>query len=163
MSAAATTNANQVYIGLGSNIDPEINLRAAVEALRQRVQMTALSGAWRSPAVGAPGPDFLNAAAGLHTPFGAAALKAEVLAPIEDILGRVRTADPDAPRTIDLDILVFNNEVLDPAIWRHAHLALPLAELGLALTEPGRGRSLAEVAEQLAAEGAIQSQPGVLI
>lgn len=149
MNAAAATDTNQVYIGLGSNINPETNLRAAVEALRQRVQLTALSSAWRSAAVGAPGPDFLNAAAELRTPLDAAALKAEVLAPIEAALGRVRTEDPNAPRTIDLDILIFNGVILDEDIWQHAHLAVPLAEIGAALVNKRSGYSLAEVAAQL--------------
>jgi 2-amino-4-hydroxy-6-hydroxymethyldihydropteridine diphosphokinase len=162
LSAAATTDANQVYIGLGSNIEPEHNLRAAVEALRQRVQVTALSSAWRSAPVGSPGPDFLNAAAELRTALDAAALKAEVLRPIEEMLGRVRTADPDAPRTIDLDILVFNQQVMDPTIWLHAHLALPLAEVSLHLAEPQSQRRLIEVAEQLGQQTDIHVQPDVL-
>ena len=161
MSAAATTDANQVYIGLGSNIEPEHYLRAAVEALRQRVQLTALSSAWRSAPVGSPGPDFLNAAAELRTALDAAALKAEVLRPIEDALGRVRTGDPNAPRTIDLDVLVFNQQVLDTTIWLHAHLALPLAEVGLQLAEPETQRPFTEVAEQLGQQMDIHIQPGV--
>jgi len=111
--------------------------------------------------VGSPGPDFLNAAAELRTALDAAALKAEVLRPIEDALGRVRIGDPNAARTIDLDILVFNQQVMDPTIWLHAHLALPLAEVGLHLAEPQSRRPLIEVAEQLGRQTDIQVQPGV--
>ncbi len=161
MSAAAKTDSNQVYIGLGSNIDPEQNLRVAVEALRQSAQLKALSHAWRSAAVGSAGPEFLNAAACLETPLDPAALKARVLVPIEQALGRVRTADPNAPRTIDLDILVVNQSVLDEDIWRYAHLAVPLGELCPLLTQPDGTHTLQAIAERLRASTDIQPVPGL--
>lgn len=162
MSAAAKTEPNRAIIGLGSNIEPEENLPAAVQALASKAKLVALSSAWQTPAVGGGGPDFLNAAAELHTQLDAAALKAQVLAPIEASLGRRREQDPNAPRTIDLDILIFNDVVLDQDIWRFAHLAVPLAEIGLEAREPGSNRPLQEIAAKFKSRGDIQRLDGGL-
>lgn len=146
-------------VSLGSNIAPRKHLAAALEALAERCDVVAVSGVWRSRSVGAAGPDFLNAAAMVRTPLDAVRFKFHVLRPIEERLGRVRTADRNAPRTIDLDLAVFGEGPLDvpdghggrlrlpdPDIARHAHVALPLADIAAALRLPGDGRRLAEIA-----------------
>ncbi len=79
--------------------------------------------------MGSPGPRFLNAIAWISTPLDLDKFKAEVLAPIEQALGRVRTADKNAPRTIDLDVIVFDERVLDNNLWQRDFIVLPLAEL----------------------------------
>jgi 2-amino-4-hydroxy-6-hydroxymethyldihydropteridine diphosphokinase len=146
--------AHRAYISLGSNIRPEENLQKAVALLRRRAQLAALSVCYETLAVGSSGaagsgPHFLNMAACLITPLNAAELKAQVLSPIEAQLGRVRSADKYAPRTIDLDIIVYDDRVLEPALWQQVFLALPLSELAPDLIDPDSGRTLREVAQEL--------------
>ena len=98
-----------VWICLGSNIEPEPNLRLAVSHLARETRLEAVSRVFESPPVGAPGtPRYLNAALRLRTDRGARSLKLEVLRPLEARLGRVRRADRNAPRTIDLDIALYD-------------------------------------------------------
>ncbi len=137
-----------VYISLGSNIDPLNNLRRAVELLGQHTTLHAVSHAYRTPPQGfTDQPDFLNAAVKITTQLDILTLKHEVLDWIERELKRVR--DPNnknAPRTIDLDISLWNDETVeygdkpwripDPDILRFAHVALPLAEIAPAYLHP---------------------------
>lgn len=144
-----------VYIGLGSNIEPTHNLQQAVLALRQpglpgHTRLLAVSSVWSSPPLGASGPQFLNAAAKLTSQLSAEALKTQVLRAQEAMQGRLRTADRNAPRTLDLDVLVYDGEPLDADIWHAAHIALPLGELLPALTHPESGETLAALGKRLA-------------
>ncbi|TAK11543.1 MAG: 2-amino-4-hydroxy-6-hydroxymethyldihydropteridine diphosphokinase [Anaerolineae bacterium] len=139
----------RVCIVLGSNIQPERHLRLAVEGLRVALGPLMVSSAWRTPAVGAPGPDFLNACVAAPTTLSATALKFRVLRPLEAQLGRVRNEDKNAPRVIDLDLILDDGVVLDPDVWTHEHLALPLAELEPTLRNPQTGETLAETASRL--------------
>jgi 2-amino-4-hydroxy-6-hydroxymethyldihydropteridine diphosphokinase len=137
-----------VYISLGSNIDPEANLRRAVELMGQRCKVLAVSHAYRTPPQGfTEQADFLNMAVKVETDMDAATLKHNVLDWIERELKRVR--DPNnknAPRTIDLDISLWNDEVFDYGekpwhvpdrdIVRFAHVALPLAEIAPEYVHP---------------------------
>jgi 2-amino-4-hydroxy-6-hydroxymethyldihydropteridine diphosphokinase len=137
------------YLCLGSNIEPVTNLRKAIDLLRQHTRLLALSTCWESAAVGSPGPNFLNIGALVATPLDAAALKEQVLARIETELGRTRSADKYAPRTIDIDITVFDGQVLDADIWRRVYLALIFAEMLPGLRHPDSGETLAEIARRL--------------
>ena len=84
---------NCAYIALGSNIEPERNLPAAVRLLAARCKLLALSPVYQTQPVGKTDqPDFLNAAALIETELGPAALKTQVLQKIERTLGRVRSA-----------------------------------------------------------------------
>jgi len=156
LNAAAPTNQHVAYIGLGSNIEPEVNLPRAVAALRARGGLLAVSSAWKSAPVGTTGPNFLNAAARFATPFSAEELKSEVLRPIENELGRVRGADRFAPRTIDLDILIFDEQELDPDIWDLAYLALPLSEILPHYRHNQTGEGLVDAAAQLKTKQVIE-------
>ncbi len=155
MNAGATTEAVAVYLALGSNIRPEHHLRLAAERLRVPFPAVVFSSVWRSPAVGAPGPDFLNAVARLETALSPTALKFQILRPLEADLGRVRSADRNAPRVIDLDILIHGATVLDAELWQQAHLAVPLAERlpGLAGAD---GKRLSQIAAALQASQPIE-------
>ncbi len=152
----------QVCLSLGSNIAPAENLKQAVELLRAELPVLAISRAWKSPAVGAPGPDFLNAAILVCTDLPQAALKEKIIHPIEMRLGRRRSQDKYAPRTIDIDIIIYGDAVLDSMLWTHAHLALPVAELLPGLVEPDSGRSLEQIANGLAHQAGITPCPDVL-
>ncbi|GAP11176.1 2-amino-4-hydroxy-6-hydroxymethyldihydropteridine diphosphokinase [Bellilinea caldifistulae] len=140
---------HQAYISLGSNIAPRQNLIQAVQLLRQAVSVNAMSSVWESEAVGSAGPRFMNATAWISTDLDAVSLKEQVLRSIEEKLGRVRSEDKYAPRTIDLDILVFDEKVLDDGLWKQDFLAIPTAELRPDLLEEQTGRNLGEIAQSL--------------
>ena len=104
-----------ILIALGSNIEPGANLERAVARLENEagVEVEAVSGIWESEAHGAPGtPRFLNAAVRLRCSLPLASLK-RLLRRIEADLGRVRDADRNAPRTIDLDIAMAGDRVVE--------------------------------------------------
>ncbi len=148
-----------MYLALGSNVDPRRHLPLAVRELERLLDVEAVSHAYEADPVGAPRtPTFLNAAVRIRTDLPPARLKHEVLRPLEARLGRVRSADPNAPRTIDIDIALVEDLTLedaaagivvpDPDIPRRAHLALPLAELAPELVHPAFGTPLGELAER---------------
>ena len=148
---------NRVLVSLGSNINPEHNLKAAVQRLASRFRLRAVSPVYETTPVGKTDqPDFMNAAALVETDLDAAELK-QALQAIEQELGRVRTEDKNAPRTIDLDISLFNDQALevgsrripDPDILRHPHIARPLADLAPQLRHPETGQTLQAIAQGL--------------
>ena len=153
---------NRVFVTLGSNINPVANLQAAVAQLRAHdaVTVVALSPVYETRPVGTVDQaNFLNAAVLIETSLPVSALKSSVLQPIEQSLGRVRTEDKNAARTIDLDIALFNHEVLDlasrhipdPVILRYPHVGVPLADVAPYYIHPETGQTLAEIARELTA------------
>lgn len=149
MSVAESIQLNQVYLGLGSNINPLRNLPWSVALLGEQVMVKKVSNVWETPPVGVPGPSFLNAAARVATDLDQIALKDRVLRPIEAHLGRIRTDNPNIPRTIDLDILIFNDILVDNGIWTYAHICIPMAELNPGYTNPQTGETIRQAAERL--------------
>ena len=104
---------HEVVIGLGSNIDPEANLEQAVQELKSRFKVSKRSQWTRTKPIGIQDqPDFYNGALLMETELEQQSLKQE-LKRIEDILGRDRSLPKFGPRTIDLDILIWNKEVVD--------------------------------------------------
>ncbi len=151
----------QAYISLGSNIEPAKNIQAAARMLRETCDLYALSSVWETAAVGQSGPRFLNATAWISTLLNPDELKQTVLSRIETSLGRVRSEDKFAPRTIDLDLIVYDEKILEPALWRQNYLAVPTAELRPDLSDPATGRSLRQVAKELKAAGEITRRSDV--
>lgn len=130
---------------------------AALDALDERLNLEAVSPIYEAEPVGsAEVPRFLNAAARLTTALSPNELKFEIIRPLERRLGRVRTEDPNAPRTIDVDIAAMRNLVVDrdglrlpdPEILTRAHLALPLADIAPDFRHPVVGISLGEIASR---------------
>jgi 2-amino-4-hydroxy-6-hydroxymethyldihydropteridine diphosphokinase len=126
-----------------------------------------LSEVYENPAVGdRPQPDFLNAVVALEVDLDPRALQAE-LRRIEAGLGRARTADKYAPRTIDLDLLLYGDQVIqegrlrvpDPELPRRAHLAIPLAELAPDQVHPELGESFATIAARLRPDSRLHPRP----
>jgi len=116
-------------IGMGSNIEPECHLHAAAQTIRERFPGTAFSRVYRSAAVGMDeAADFLNACCLIETTMESAQLNAW-LKQMEDAHGRDRSRGPWKSRTLDLDILMAGNEVLDDGLCRYAHVYVPAAEL----------------------------------
>ena len=153
-----TSELVRAYLALGSNIDPEQNLPAAVRLLRRYCRVVALSPVYRTPPQGfADQPDFYNMAVQILTTGDPADFKRDALAEIERALGRVR--DPhnrNAPRTIDLDIALWGEKpwrVPDPDILRFAHIAVPLADLAPDYVHPETGETLMQIASRSDASG----------
>ena len=128
----------------------------ALSALRQETRVLCISSAWRAPALETLGPDFLNAVVKVETSLSASTLKAQVLRPIEARLGRQRSQDKNTPRTIDLDVLIFDDVVVDAHIWDYAHLAVPLAECLPTLMRPSSNQRIEEIAQELQKTNKIQ-------
>ena len=140
---------NHAGILLGSNIEPEKNLILALKLLGEGFGNMRFSSAWESESVGFDGPNYLNAAALVETPLDAEALNQRILHPLEDRLGRFRQKDKFAPRTIDLDIVTWNQDTVDQEIWKYAHAVLPTSQLLPDLRLPQPGETLAEIARRL--------------
>ncbi len=98
----------------------------------------------------------------ITTSLTAKNLKDTVLRPLEASLGRVRSADKNAPRTIDLDIVLFDGQVVDPDLFNYAHRAVPVSELLPDLHSP-QGEPLEKVAAKLSKKDSIRLRSGVLI
>lgn len=139
---------DDAYVGLGANLgDREATLAAALEALARlpRTQLGERSSFYRSASMGAPGPDYLNAVAHLRTALSPRELLDHLLA-IEHAHGRTRSA-PNAPRTLDLDLLVHGTRQVDepglvvphPRLHERAFVVLPLAEVAPMLVIPVLG------------------------
>jgi 2-amino-4-hydroxy-6-hydroxymethyldihydropteridine diphosphokinase len=151
---------NRAYLSLGSNIDHEKNITAALALLAEPGRLLAISTIWETEPVGfTQQPNFLNGAALVETALSAAAFKDRVLRQIEDDLGRVRVAgNKNAPRTIDLDLLLFNEEILEidgqeipsPEVLARSFVAIPLAEIAPDYIHPLTGETLSEIARRFA-------------
>ncbi len=155
-----TASGHQACLLLGSNIQPEYNLPHAIDQLRDQITILRISSVWETPAVGSPGPDFLNAALLAETPLDEKTLKSQVLLPLEARMGRVRSADKNAPRTIDLDLVIFDSRLLDATLWRFAHRAVPVAQVVPEFVSAG-GETLQEVADKLARTDTIRPRPDI--
>ncbi len=150
----------RAIVAIGSNIEKERNVAEAIRLLRRAPHVTVerVSHFYESPSVGGPegAPDFFNAAALICTELGPVDLR-RALRDIEDELGRQRTDDPDAPRTIDLDIAYFGDVEIDldgwvlpdPLAGTAPHVAIPIAEVAPDWVHPSDGRTTKEIAEQV--------------
>ena len=159
MNDQESNEIHQVVIGLGSNISPTENLKSSIYLLGRLIPINTVSGVWQTPSIGSPGPDFLNAAALITTQLSVEDLRSNILRPIENLLGRIRTKDPNAPRTIDLDILIYDEILLDEELWRYAHMAVPVAEILPAYIDPQSGEEAFVIAEKLQESGKINRFP----
>ena len=120
---------HEVVIGLGSNIDPEANLEQAVQELESRFKVSKRSQWIRTKPIGIQDqPDFYNGALLMETELEQQSLKKE-LKRIEDILGRDRSLPKFGPRTIDLDILIWNKKVVDEDYYERDFLRKGVEEI----------------------------------
>ncbi len=150
------------YLGLGSNIEPEINLARGIARLRENGEILEFSDVWESAAVGFPGPNFLNLCIRYEAAPDTDELKRTVLLPIESGLGRVRTGDRNAPRTLDIDILAVDGVPFNPERWNYPFVVVPLAELMPEFPHPLSGEALEAVARGAQAETWIVRRLGAL-
>ena len=133
---------NRALIGVGSNIDPERNTQLAEERIEDFCQIIRRGTYVRTPPVGFLNqPDFCNGALLVTTPLDRKALNTR-LKQVEDALGRERTVHPCGPRTIDLDILLFNGVVTDRDIYERSYLKGSVQELCPEVGFPTQERNL---------------------
>ena len=172
-----------VYIALGSNMDsPHSQLDSALEALEQhpQMQLVAVSNRYQTPPIGPQQPDFINAAAQLSTDLSPLDLL-DALQSIEQQQNRVRSIHW-GPRTLDLDILLYNNLVGDPLvldslvidplvieserltiphprIGERAFVLVPLADLNPQLALPS-GETVAQLLANCSQQGIVKTTIG---
>ncbi len=167
---------HRAIISLGSNIDKEHNLPLAVQLLVETGEATAVSAVYETIPMGLRDQaNFFNAAVLLQTQLTPEQLKQGLLTDIEQQLKRVRQADKNAPRTIDLDISWYDDQSLtyqgldgktraipDPDLLRFAHVALPIADLlPSTAVHPATGEPIAHLATRLLRESTIDGQPSI--
>lgn len=140
---------NEAVLLIGSNIDPKKNVKKCVDLLSKLVEIKKASRVWRTEAVGSDGPDFLNASVLIKTSLNAESIRNNLINPIETKLNRIRTADKYAPRTIDLDLIIFNGEVLDKDVWNKLFVALPVSEIIPDLKPESGEKNLLRIVDEL--------------
>ena len=150
------------HLNLGSNIEPERNLVRAIEVLQSHGRIEKISSAWESESVGADGPNYLNACVLFPTRLEPAQLKEQILLPIETQLGRRRSADKFAPRTIDIDIVLFDGKSCGDKYWEQAFVIVPLAEIQPDFRNPLTQETLVKTAMRLRQQVWMETRPELL-
>lgn len=154
---------NQVVIAFGSNIEKERNVPLALKMLGEMCKVTAVSPIYETVPVGLLNqPNFWNGAVLIDTDLTISEIKQQIINVIEAKLKRVRQPDKNAPRTIDLDIVLFNDGVFeydggdgrlrpipDPDLLKFAHVIVPTADLLPKFPHPETGEPLREIAKRL--------------
>lgn len=160
--SAGNNSRKTVCVELGSNIRPEEYLPKAAQALSAHFEILDISRAWETPPVGCVGCDnYLNAAVLIKTDVPNDELRLS-LRQLEAQLDRVRTSDKFAPRTIDIDVLIYDGELIEPNLWKYSFLAVPVSEVMPDYKNSATGESLCEIAQRLMDESEIELRDDVL-
>jgi 2-amino-4-hydroxy-6-hydroxymethyldihydropteridine diphosphokinase len=150
----------KAYLSLGSNVEAETNLASAVSVLRARFGALVLSPVYRTTAIGFDGPDFLNAAVILDSDLDVYALN-DWLHALEDAHGRDRSGPRFGDRPLDIDIVFYDDLVIEgpgklgsssaqvlciprPEL-KHAFVLKPLADIAPGFVDPVSGKTLNEL------------------
>ncbi len=140
---------SRAYLSLGSNIDPVVHLRAAIHALEQRFGDLVMSPTYRMPAVGMQGEDFLNLAVAIDTDLDPHALNRWLHA-LEDRQGRRRDVPRWSSRTLDIDIVLYDDLVISGdgnldiprSELAHAFVLKPMADIAADVPHPTLHQSI---------------------
>jgi 2-amino-4-hydroxy-6-hydroxymethyldihydropteridine diphosphokinase len=156
-----------VYVAAGSNVAPLENLRIALGVLERHFAPLTVSRAYSNPAVGFVGDDFVNLVLGFDTDLPVREV-VERLHEAEAACGRGRDAPKWAPRTMDLDILLYGDRVCDepglvlprPDLLRRPYMLGPAAEIAPDVLHPTMQKTLAELWREMElAGGAVGMRP----
>ena len=159
-----------IYLGLGSNIDPEDNLHLGINELRRRYGELRLSAVYRSAAVGFDGDDFLNLVAAFESEDSPESI-CEAIEVIHNLSGRDRNGGKWEARPLDIDLLLYNDLVLDEKpvrvprddILEYSFVLRPLAELVPELRHPVTGKTMLEHWREFDAESHPLEVVGVIL
>ena len=154
----------RVYLSVGSNIEPGKNLQAAIEELRGKFGRIVVSPAYRFPAVGFDGPEFLNLAVGIDTDLDVFVLN-DWLHALEDRHGRRRDVPRYSSRTLDVDIVLYGDRVISGrqnlevprAELLQTFVLQPLADIAADVIHPTLHKSIGE----LWSSGSASGSPGM--
>ena len=134
---------------LGSNIQPEKYFPLAIRLLKKIICIEGISSTWETESIGSVGPNYINAAVLISTTLTMNGLKYQLLRNVEERLGRLRTEDKFAPRTMDIDIVVFDDKVIEQQVWCEPYLIIPCSEVIPELFNPSTKQTLLEIAIDL--------------
>ncbi|MBT8100152.1 MAG: 2-amino-4-hydroxy-6-hydroxymethyldihydropteridine diphosphokinase [Gammaproteobacteria bacterium] len=142
---------NTVFLGLGSNIDAEENLRLGVRELSNRYGELTLSPVYRSAPLGFEGEDFLNMVVAMQTDRAAAAINDDI-DEIHGLAGRERSSDRFVSRPLDIDLLLYGDAEINEGkvrvprsdILEYSFVLAPLADLAPELKHPQTGKTMLE-------------------
>jgi 2-amino-4-hydroxy-6-hydroxymethyldihydropteridine diphosphokinase len=146
---------SRAFISLGSNINPRENIAQAIHLLNSETRVLGISTVYETEPVGRPDqPLYCNCIVEIATDMAPLELKQRVLQRIEEELGRIRSEDACASRTIDLDLILYDTLVVkngdltlpDPDILQRPFLAIPLLELSPGLRLPGTDAPIDRIA-----------------
>ncbi|MBI1912165.1 MAG: 2-amino-4-hydroxy-6-hydroxymethyldihydropteridine diphosphokinase [Deltaproteobacteria bacterium] len=144
----------RAFISIGSNINPAENFKKAIRAISQKTDLKNISTVYETEPEGKQDqPVFYNSVIEIDSQSSPCDLK-EMLRSIEAELGRKRNGDKYAPRTIDLDLIIYDDiiehdlKIPDPEITLRPFLAIPLFELAPELILPGSNTSIKEAAQR---------------
>lgn len=159
-----------VYLGLGSNIDPEDNLRLGTAELRRRYGEIEHSAVYRSRAVGFDGDDFLNLVVRFESEDSPLAI-CEAINVIHNLSGRDRNGGKWEARTLDIDLLLYNGLVVDEPpvrvprddILEYSFVLRPMSELAPELVHPVTGKTMLEHWQEFDAERQPLETVGVVL
>lgn len=147
----------RVYVSLGSNLERELRIREALTELQRQFGGLELSPVYDTVAVGFDGANFLNLVAGFDSSLDVEVVTA-AFHDIEARLGRVRSQSKYGSRSIDLDILLYDQRILDmpgiriprPEILVNAFVLKPLHDIAAERLHPQSGQSYAELWQAMA-------------
>lgn len=146
------------YIGVGSNISPEKNIKKALKESCKYLKISKISTFYRTkPLLTKDQDDYLNGVWEFYSTIDVHEIKFNILRVIEEQIGRVRTEDSCASRTIDLDILLYSDLVIneegitipDPDIYKRYFIVKPLMELNADIILPDTKSSISEILDKV--------------
>jgi len=140
------------WLGLGSNVNAENHIRAGMRELEKDFDNARFSPVYASTAVGFEGDDFINLVAAVETGMHPLELR-DYLRDLEDRFGRVRGVEKFSDRSLDIDILLYDDlvvfspllEIPRAEIMKFSHVLKPLADLDPDLIHPTELRSMVEI------------------
>ena len=141
----------KIFVGLGSNIEPALHIQEGIDALLENFPDCTFSKQYESEAVGFDGENFINSVAEFSSSLTIEEI-ISILGKIEDASGRTRTGPKFSARTLDIDLLLYNDSIIEERpvrvprddILQYSFVLRPLAELAPDLVHPVTGKTMLE-------------------